>query len=114
MVWDRLFGPVTVMVTFDVPAGVVYFTPLMLDLQPESVIDAPARRKISPTLKASPRCRSRRRAPARPPNPISITGHPSASTVRVACLPGRSAADAEASGARSDQTVMVTGMDCCQ
>lgn len=41
-----LFFPVTVMVTFEVPAGVVYFTPVTAELHPEKVMETPARRQI--------------------------------------------------------------------
>ena len=105
-------GPVTVMVTFDVPTGVVCFTPLMAELHPESVIDAPASRQNNATDRAAPLRRSRLRAS--PPSPTSITGQPNANMGWVPLLPGRSAGDADATGATSDQKVIVTRLGCCQ
>jgi hypothetical protein len=112
MVCEALPGPVTVMVTFDVPAGVVYFTPLMAELQPKSVIDAPASRQNNAANSAVPLRRSRLRAS--PPSPTGMTGQPNASMGWVPLPPGRSAGDADETGATSDQKVTVTWMGCCQ
>lgn len=54
MVWETPPGPVTVMVTFDVPGGVVTFSELSADLHPESVIDAPASKHNNATNGTAP------------------------------------------------------------
>ena len=45
MVCVTLFVPFTVMVTFDVPVGVVYFTPFTEFVHPVNVMVAPANRQ---------------------------------------------------------------------